>query len=95
MTAQSIIDRICKLEEAVEELKSDASADWKTNYLNSLEIIKVMSAEKNRVETTLIAIAAPCVVPKGSDAEMHRGWSKIAKSRIDIARAALQETERV
>ena len=89
MTAQSIIDRLCKLEEDVEELKIATSSDWKTSYLNSLEIIKAVSAEKEKLETALKTIADVCVVPLSTDAEMYRSWRKIATFRVSVARAAL------
>jgi hypothetical protein len=89
VTAQSIIDRICKIEETVEELKSDASSDWKTSYLKSVEIIKAISAEKERLQTALDTIADICIVPIGTHEEMCNSWRKATKSRIDIARATL------
>lgn len=84
-----IFKRISELEEAVKELQLAVSSDWKTSYMNSLEIIKAMSAEKEKLEAALKTIADVCVVPLSTDSEMYRAWRRIATFRVSVARAVL------
>lgn len=56
--------------------------------------MEVAAATQSRIaelEGALRKIAAECVVPLGTDKQMHARWRKLATERVDIARAALKE----
>lgn len=49
--------------------------------------------EIERLREALKEIAADASVAHGTDKQMWKGWRKIATTRIDIARSALQQKE--
>jgi len=60
---------------------------------NAADRIEAQAAEIERLREALKSIAAECSLPVGTDKQMYARWRKLAVERVDIARAALGETE--
>lgn len=69
------------------------AADWEgVGARTAASFWANLAIEIQSIETlhaALSEIAAECVVPVGSDAQMYKRWRKLATTRVDIARKAL------
>ncbi len=81
--------------EAADRIEAQAAriAEWDETGRQLTTKVFEQAAEIERLREALKSIAAECSLPVGTDKQMYARWRKLAVERVDIARAALGETE--